>query len=190
MTSDTDTRTYVWDLALRCFHWLLVVSFISAYFSEGEWMGLHTWAGYLIVLLLGFRLIWGLVGPVHARFSDFVRTPATVLRYTFDVVQGQAQRYIGHNPAGGAMILALLAMLLLTTLSGMALYGADAWRGPLVFLMQGLSDEGIEVLEEVHEIAANTTVVLVVVHILGVIWESRLHRENLVRAMVTGWKRR
>jgi len=188
MTTDT-TRIYVWDVALRCFHWLLAGSFFIAYFSEGEWMGLHSWAGYLIVLLLGFRLIWGLAGPRHARFGDFVTHPLTVLRYGGAVLRGRAERYIGHNPAGGAMIVALLVMLLLTTLSGMALYGADAWRGPLVWLTRGLPEENIEMLEEIHEFAANATLLLVGVHVLGVIWESLLHRENLVLSMFTGWKR-
>jgi len=188
MTTDT-ARIYVWDPALRFFHWLLAGSFFTAYLAEGEWMSVHSWAGYLIVLLLGFRLLWGLLGPRHARFGDFVKDPLTVVRYTGAVLRGQATRYIGHNPAGGAMVVALLLMLLLTTLSGMALYGADAWRGPLVWLMKGLPEGAIEALEEIHEFAANATLVLVGVHIAGVFWESLLHRENLVRSMITGWKR-
>lgn len=179
----------VWDPLVRGFHWLLVASFFTAYFTEGEWQTVHTWAGYTLFALLLLRLVWGFVGPRYARFSDFVHAPATVFRYLREVLTRRAPRYLGHNPAGGAMIVALLLCLLATTVSGMMLYGADAWLGPLAPLMQNASDDTIDLLEEIHEFFANFTLFLVAVHVAGVIWESVLHRENLVRAMLHGRKR-
>lgn len=179
----------VWDIGVRLFHWGLVVAFIVAYISSEEWMNLHVWAGYLITTLLLFRLVWGVVGSHHARFTDFVYAPATVLRYSKDVLRGQAQRYLGHNPAGGAMVVVLLITLFTIITSGLALYGADAWAGPLAPFLKGMDHDSIEILEEVHEIAVNVCLGLIAFHIGGVIWESLLHREDLIRAMLHGRKR-
>lgn len=179
----------VWDPLVRLFHWVLVAGFFIAYFAEDGQQTLHVSAGYVVFGLVCFRLLWGWVGSRHARFGDFVRGPRVVLAYLRDVVLLRAPRYLGHNPAGGAMIVLLLAMLLATTITGMALYGADAWAGPLAGLLRGTSDAGIHQLKEVHEFCANFTVFLVAVHVGGVVLESLLHRENLVQAMVTGRKR-
>ena len=179
----------VWDPLVRVFHWSLAAAFFIAYFTDGELQDVHVWAGYVIAGLLVVRLVWGFIGSRHARFSDFVHSPATALIYTKDVLLGRARRYIGHNPAGGAMIVLLLLSLAITTISGMALYGADAWRGPLAGLLQNVDDESIDMLKEVHEFFSHLTLALVAFHVLGVIWESLLHKENLVRAMFTGRKR-
>ncbi len=179
----------VWDPFVRVFHWLLAAAFFAAYLSEDELLDLHVWAGYLVFGLVAARLAWGLIGSRHARFGDFVRGPRQVLGYTFDVLRLRAPRHIGHNPAGGAMILAMLAMLIVTAVSGMALYGGDAAAGPLAGLMQGMDEDVVEVLEEVHEFSANFTLALVAIHVSGVLFESLLHRENLIKAMITGRKR-
>src|SRR5690554_467637 len=121
----------VWDPLIRLFHWTLVLAFFTAYLTEGEPEWLHVTAGYLIAVLLVARLAWGFVGSQHARFTDFVRSPATVLHYLRDEFTGRARRYLGHNPAGGAMILALLFTLTMTALSGMTLLAAKEGEGPL-----------------------------------------------------------
>ena len=186
----SDSELVVWDPLVRVFHWSLVASFTVAYLSgEGEMLDLHAWSGYIIGALILFRLLWGLVGPRHARFADFVFTPATVLAYGRDLLRGQAQRYLGHNPLGGAMVIALLLMLTLATVTGIALYGATEAAGPLAGIMRGTSHGFGEALEEVHEFFSNLTLLLVALHIGGVLVSSLLHRENLVRAMVTGRKR-
>ena len=179
----------VWDPLIRLFHWTLVAGFFSAYFAGDGWQNLHVSAGYVVAGLVVFRLVWGLCGSRYARFSDFIHGPRQVLRYLRHLVQLRPPRSIGHNPAGGAMIVVLLVLLLATTLSGMALYGADAWAGPLAGLLKGTSDISIHQIKEIHAFCANFTVFLVAVHVGGVVLDSLLHRENLVRAMVTGRKR-
>ena len=121
----------VWDPLVRLFHWSLVAGFFIAYFAHGEWMTAHVWAGYLVFSWVIIRVVWGFKGTRHARFRDFVFPPATVFAYLKNVVTLKAKRYLGHNPAGGAMILLLIVLVLITTVSGMMLYGADAWLGPL-----------------------------------------------------------
>lgn len=177
----------VWDPALRLFHWTLVGAFLIAYLTEDDWEVLHVNAGYLIGVLILLRLLWGFVGPRHARFSDFVRSPREVVGYTVDAVRLRAPRYIGHNPAAGAMVVALLISLTLTLLSGIALYGASDLAGPLAGLWRGEQAAGM--LEEVHEAAANFTLFLVVLHLGGVIFSSLEHGENLVKSMITGRKK-
>jgi cytochrome b len=140
--------------------------------------------------LLGLRLVWGLVGSRHARFGDFIHRPRVVLAYLRDTLRGRAARYLGHNPAGGMMIAALLVSLLMTGVSGLALYGAGDQAGPLAQAMIGSGEGWDEALEEIHEFFANFTVLLVAVHVAGVMLASLLHRENLVRAMITGYKRK
>ena len=192
----------VWDPLLRMFHWMLLLGFSTAYLSQGElFEGLqerldgallqlvHVWAGYIIGGLLLFRLLWGFVGPIHARFSDFVRRPGEVLVYLRDVLTLRARRYLGHNPAGGAMIVTLLLSLTVAIVSGLALYAADQGLGPLAALLAESSDTTVHRIKEAHELAADGTLLLVFGHLIGVVWESLLHRENLVRAMITGRKR-
>jgi cytochrome b len=179
----------VWDRFVRSFHWGLVATFAICYLTEDDFMNLHVWSGYAIMLLLALRFVWGFVGTPHARFSDFVYRPSMVWQYTRDVLFLRAKRYIGHNPAGGAMVVLFFIGLILASLSGIVLYGADEHAGPLASMMSGASDSTEEILEEVHEFFANFTLLLVVIHLGGVIFESLLHRENLIQAMINGRKK-
>lgn len=179
----------VWDPLVRVFHWTLVLAFAIAYVTEDEFLDLHLFAGYVIAGLIGFRLLWGLIGSRHARFSDFVRRPSTVLAYLKSMRSGHPRRYLGHNPAGGAMVIALLLSLVLTVVTGIAYYGAGEFSGPLAASLAGAGPFWADVLEESHEFLANLTVLLVVLHVAGVVLASVQHRENLVAAMVHGRKR-
>lgn len=165
----------VWDLFVRVFHWSLVASFAVAWFTADEWDRIHEWAGYAAAALVGCRIIWGFVGTKHARFSDFVRSPFSMLGYLGDVLRGQEHRYIGHNPAGGAMILALLAGIIGLGITGWMMTTNAFW--------------GVDWVEDVHELLANAMLVLVGLHVLGVLVESLRHGENLIAAMITGRKR-
>jgi cytochrome b len=178
----------VWDPLVRVFHWTLVAAFLTAYLVEDDWLGLHVLAGYTVLGLVLFRLVWGVIGSRHARFTDFVRSPAAVLAYLKDVVRVHARRYVGHNPAGGAMVIALLGSLVFTAVTGLALYGHGEFSGPLAGLMQGVPDWLGNALEETHEFFANFTLLLVVLHVAGVMLASLQHGENLVRSMFTGRK--
>lgn len=178
----------VWDPLVRIFHWSLVASFMGAYLSGDEWLEPHVFFGYAIAALLAFRLVWGLIGSRHARFSDFVYSPANIKAYLRDLSLSKAKRYLGHNPAGGAMVILLLVSLVLTVVSGLAAYGAEEGAGPMAGLLAGSSHWLEEAAEEGHEFFANFTLLLVFVHVGGVLVSSRLHKENLVRAMFTGKK--
>ena len=167
--------TRVWDAFVRVFHWSLVASFAVAWVSGDDWKTLHIWAGYAAAALIAMRLIWGLVGTHYARFSQFVRSPLVVASYLRDVTTGREARYLGHNPAGGAMITALLATLTGLCVSGWLLTTDAFW--------------GSELMEGMHETLANLALVLVGLHIAGVLWASIRHHENLLRSMVTGIKR-
>jgi cytochrome b len=187
MSIETSREARVWDPAVRVFHWSLAGGFAVAYLTEDELQPLHVYAGYLVGTLIAFRLLWGIIGPRHARFSDFVRAPASVVAYLKDAARLRAPRYLGHNPAGGAMVVALLITLAITVVTGMALYGTTDFAGPLAGLFRG--DTAADVLKEVHETAANLSLGLVVLHLAGVLFSSLEHRENLVKAMITGRKK-
>ena len=181
----------VWDPLVRVFHWTLVIGFFTAYLTEGEedTMVLHSWAGYTVIGLVLVRLLWGFVGTRHARFRDFVYRPAVVKDYLVSLLKPSPRRYLGHNPAGGLMIVALLVSVFMTGFFGMALYAVGEQAGPLVGWFGTLGENWENVFEEVHEFFANFTLLLVAAHVAGVVIESLLHRENLVRAMFTGRKR-
>jgi cytochrome b len=179
-------RVRVWDPLVRVLHWSLAAAFFGAYLTE-DWEIAHVWLGYAVLVIVAVRVVWGFVGTRHARFTDFVYRPSVVRAYLKDLMRFRHRRYLGHNPAGGYMILALLTFVTLTGATGVALYGAEEHAGPLAGLVaSGWADA----LEEMHEFLANFTLFLVVVHVLGVLMESVLHGENLVRAMWTGYKRR
>ncbi|MBC8013164.1 MAG: cytochrome b/b6 domain-containing protein [Methyloceanibacter sp.] len=163
---------YVWDPFVRLFHWTLVVAFTVAYLTEDDLLTVHVWAGYLVGGLIVARVIWGFVGSVHARFADFLYTPADTLSNVRDLVLLRAERHLGHSPGGGAMVVLLLVFLAATVVTG------------LVFT----KDTG-EAMEEVHEVLANITLALVLAHIAAVVFASFVHRENLVRTKFTGYKR-
>ncbi len=185
----SETLVKVWDPAVRFFHWSLAGTFFLAYLLEDAWLELHVWAGYGALGLVGFRLLWGFIGTAHARFKDFVVPPRAAGAYLLQVMTFRAPHYLGHNPAGGAMVLALLASVALTGFSGIATYGAVEFSGPLAGLTGGLGPDGGNVIEDIHEFLANTTLWLVAFHLAGVLIASIQHRENLVHAMVTGKKR-
>lgn len=165
----------VWDPFVRFFHWFLVTLFAIAYVTGDEVESVHIAAGYTIAGLLALRIVWGFVGPRHARFADFVRSPREALSYLRDMPLLRARRYIGHNPAGGLMVIALIVMLAGTAISGYLMTTEAYW--------------GSKIIEEVHEALANSTLALVALHVLGVLVSSFEHGENLVKAMLTGRKR-
>ena len=219
-------KTYVWDPLVRIFHWALLIAFITSYISgENEW-GIHQYSGYLIVGLITFRVLWGFFGSKHARFSDFVRPLPETIAYLKGLFSSEesGKHFIGHNPAGGLMIVALLLSLFFTTFSGLKLYGAEG-HGPFAVAHEpGVEmtesgyakehddkheayekhesdehesddhdeayedEEAEEFWEEIHEFFIHFTLILIILHVVGVVLSSRKHKENLVRAMITGYK--
>ena len=204
-----EAKVKVWDGAVRAFHWTLVVLFFVAYFTGDEEDLLHVYAGYGVLALVAFRLVWGFIGTRHARFSDFIYGPGATLRYVRSLFSPQPVRYLGHNPLGGWMVVALLLGLVGACWSGLEAYGQEG-HGPLAqheagFVSAAMANddedageedereggaEGDEFWEEIHEALSNATLVLVFLHVAGVLIACAVHRENLVRSMITGYKKR
>jgi len=200
-----EQKEKVWDIGVRVFHWSLVTLFVIAYLTGDEESDLHAYAGYAIGALLAFRLVWGLVGTRYARFTQFLTGPSEVKQYLLGLAKGSPKHYVGHNPAGGWMVVLLLLFLIATVVSGLKAYGLEG-QGPLaqgnkvewVSVAQADDDEaasngggkkeGEEFWEGIHEFFANFTLLLIGIHISGVLVSSLLHKENLARAMITGMK--
>jgi len=183
----------VWDPLVRIFHWSLLVAIISAYLSENEWFALHIWSGYTVTGLVAFRLVWGFAGTKHARFSDFVFSPATVIAYLKEMLSMHPTRFIGHSPASGAMVVALLASLVAVILSGMSLYAMAEHSGPFASLEAGLLgaiSSSKYFWADLHGFFVNFTLLLAFIHVGSVVVSSFAHGENLPRAMITGKKRK
>jgi cytochrome b len=183
--SSAPPQIYVWDSFVRVFHWSLVASFAIAYLTEGDMLSVHVWTGYTIGILIVARILWGFVGTAHARFKDFIYDPASTFRYVRDLLLSRGNRYLGHSPGGGYMVVALLVFVAATVVTGLIVYGGDQGAGPLAGVV---SKETGEALEDAHELIANITLALIVIHILAVVLASFAHHENLVRAMITGYK--
>jgi cytochrome b len=178
-------HVYVWDPFVRIFHWSLLAAFTVAFLTDDDTLRLHVWAGYAVGILIAARVIWGFVGPRRARFSDFIYNPSTTIRYVRDLLLFRAERHLGHSPGGGAMVVLLLVFLAVTVLTGLIVYGGEQQGGPLAGMF---ARDTAEAVEEFHEILANITLALVLAHVAAVALASFVHRENLVRAMITGHK--
>ena len=165
----------VWDPLVRLFHWSLVGSFTFAWITSEGRSEVHQWAGYAAALLIFLRLLWGFIGTPYARFSQFVRSPKSALNYLLAILSGSEARYVGHNPAGGIMIVVLLLAVSATAFSGWMMT-TDTYYG----------EDWVQIL---HSLCADAVVVLVLMHVAGVALASFRHWENLVRAMITGRKR-
>lgn len=167
-------KILVWDWPTRIGHWTMAIAFLVAYLTgeSEEWRLVHVWAGGTLAGTVAFRVIWGLIGSRHARFASFVRSPMAAAAYVTNLFRGQPDHHTGHNPAGGWAIVALLLLGLGAAASGWPVY----------------QDIGGEWLEELHELVVNAMLLVVIVHLAGVLVGSLAHRENLPRAMVTGYK--
>ena len=197
----------VWDILVRIFHWSLVIAFFIAYFTGEEENNWHIYAGYTVLGLISFRVIWGFIGTKHARFSDFIYSPKTVFQYLKRLVMKNPKHYLGHNPAGGWMVILLVVSLFVVTISGLKVYAIEEGKGPLAnsnqitlinesyasageyeYEEKEAHEDEEEFWEEIHESATNFTLALIFLHIIGVIVSSRLHKENLIKAIITGKK--
>ncbi len=177
----------VWDIPTRLFHWLFALSFAIAWLTSerDEWLSVHGFFGYLMLGLLCFRLCWGAVGGYYARFSSFLYNPAEGFRYLRQLAQGKGARYIGHNPAGSQAVYLLLAAGLGVTITGLFTLGGEEQQGAIVGVV---SLAAAKIIKEGHGLIAKLMLLLVFGHIVGVLVESWLHKENLPRSMVTGMK--
>jgi len=182
-------QTKVWDGLVRAFHWstvvLVVALVVTAHSGDQE---VHMTLGTDLLLVVTVRLLWGMAGSRHARFASFLVAPREGLRYLQEVLRGHPRRYLGHNPAGALMVVALLADLSLLLLSGLVLQATLEFDGPLVDVLHGIDDLTVSRFLAIHRLAVYGLYVLVPLHLLGVAAASYQHRENLLKAMITGYK--
>jgi cytochrome b len=166
----------VWDRPLRIVHWALVICVAIAWVTPNVLDTTHNVAGYCVLGLLLFRVVWGFAGPRYARFSHAIASPRTVWRYARALASGNARRHLGHNPAGAAMMVAMLLALLVTGVTG--------------HIQITVQFFGVAWVQDLHTYAADAVLVLVALHVLGVVFTGMRNRENLVRSMLTGRKER
>jgi cytochrome b len=173
-SNDDSKKILVWDAPVRVFHWLLVLSFVGAFFTaeSDRWRLVHVSLGYTVGGLVAFRILWGLLGTRYARFDNFVRGPRGVAQYARAMLAGKPEHHVGHNPAGAVGIVLLLLLSLAAVASG--------WAND--------TELGGNLIEELHEVAGNLMLTVVFVHVAAVLVTSWMHRENLVRSMLTGKK--
>ena len=202
----------VWDIFVRIFHWTLVGSIIGLYLSGDEFKSVHIHLGYFVTCLVLARIIWGFVGTKHARFNNFLYRPRTIYDYLKSLIKGNPKHYLGHNPAGGLMIIVMLITLLVVVFSGLKTLAIEG-KGPLSttvisILRVAYADEDEhdddhtyrdghrqneqkdDFWEDIHELMTSFMIFLIVVHVGGVIVSSWIHKENLIMGMITGIKKK
>ncbi|MGJ4890758.1 cytochrome b/b6 domain-containing protein [Bradyrhizobium sp. HKCCYLRH3099] len=165
----------IWDLPLRVWHWALAAFVLVACVTPNTFDRLHRLAGYAVIGLLAFRLIWGVIGSRHSLFARISLKLRAAPKYIVNILRGETGRYLGLNPAGAAMLVAMLALLIVSTVSGVMQVSQRFF--------------GVGWIEQAHALSSNAIIALIAVHVLGTVWMSVLQRENLMRAMVTGRKR-
>lgn len=179
----------VWDLPVRLFHWLLVALIATSWITAeigGNAMQIHQWSGMSILTLVLFRLLWGLLGSSHARFSSFVRGPRAAIGYAAQLLRGRAPFYPGHNPLGGWMVLALLASLLVQAGTGLFANDDVMIEGPLA---KHVSKETSDRLTGIHHVNFVVLMTLVALHVAAALFYLFAKRDNLIVPMITGRKR-
>lgn len=209
-TMSSNTEIKVWPLWLRCFHWLLVAAFLISYLTGDDYRQIHVWSGYLIVALLLWRIGLGLFSSGYASLGGWFCSPRQAVGYLGGLLRGDGRRYLGHNPAGACMSIALVLTLSVTLGTGLALHGVHG-SGPLAVVMDAQNsaqpdastksshehdhedeeeeDAAEEFWEELHELFVNISLALVILHTLGVLASSWRHGENLPKSMLTGRKK-
>jgi cytochrome b len=187
ITTPVHYKVRIWDLPTRLFHWLLVTSFILAWLTQGDdrYLDFHVFAGYLMLGLLGFRLVWGLIGSYYARFHYFAFGSKAVWQYLASLLARQPQHFVGHNPAGSWAIWFILGLGFLVGITGLLTLGGEEQHGIFAGI---IGFAWGEILRQWHEIIAWMMLGMVGIHLAGVIVSSWLHRENLIKAMITGYK--
>ena len=183
-----EERRLVWDLPLRLFHWLLVLS-LAALWATGEagfdWMQYHMYLGYWTLGLIVFRLIWGFVGPRHARFSSFVASPAALWRYARGLVAGTLVQTVGHNPLGGIMVIVMLVLVCFQVTTGLFATDDILWTGPYNGAVSGATADR---LTSLHHLNFNFILAAVALHIMAIAFYFLVKKQNLVGAMLHGKK--
>ena len=181
-----ETIVRIWDIPVRLFHWALASCFIIAWLTlDNRYLDIHVFVGYLTGGLILFRLLWGFIGGHYARFRSFAFGWFEVLDYLKQVLNRRPHRFLGHNPAGSWAIYLLLALGLLITVTGLLGFGGEERQGPLAGLLN--YSQGHFALN-LHKWLSWLMLGMVIVHLMGVLVESLLHRENLIAAMLTGFK--
>jgi cytochrome b len=176
----------VWDIPIRVFHWLIVALVAAAYATwRLNWMVWHGWVGDALLALLLFRLLWGFFGGETARFSHFVASPRLAFRHLKYVLRREPDRQVGHNPAGGWMVLILLALLLAETLTGLFVGNDIADEGPLTEIVPAWAANAIA---SSHAILWDALLTAIVLHILAIAGFAAIKGQNLLRPMITGTK--
>ena len=170
----TPKAILVWDFPTRIFHWTLAVCFAGAMITQDmESLRLvHNTCGYTMLGLVAFRIIWGIIGTRHARFSSFVPSPKRVIAYVKGLITKKPIHTVGHNPLGALDVIVILSLLIGVATSGIMLDG-------------GFQEE---FFEEVHEVLANLLLLVIGVHVTGVLFSSFTHKENLIKSMISGYK--
>jgi cytochrome b len=179
-------KTYIWSLPTRIFHWLLVIGMITAYIlsEEEELLNFHSSVGYMVGILIIFRIIWGFVGPKHSKFRDFPIGVNSLKTFVTDM-KGSKSHSPGHNPAASVVMLGIIFFTLLIVVSGILLLASEG-QGLFAFLQTGLS-EGT--LKETHEIAVNIVIGLVIIHLLGNTIDFIFNNKvGTLKSMFTGYK--
>jgi cytochrome b len=180
----------VWDVPVRVFHWATVLGFTAAYLTAKFHIGfLHNLIGYFLCVLLLARLLWGFIGNQYARFNSFIFSPGETLAYLRSLVHGRPLHYFGHNPAGALMVFALLVLLMLIFVTGLITLTVIDFEGPLLFLTNYFSDPASYAVHHLHGWLIDVALLLIPLHVLGVVAGSIQHKENLVKAMITGKKK-
>jgi cytochrome b len=176
-------KVLVWDAPTRTFHWLQALSFLGAYLTaESEkTRDIHVALGYILFGLIAFRLLWGFIGTRYAKFSSFLFTPGAIIAYILSLFKGKSEHFVGHTPVGSVSIWLLLGLSLVLGVTGVMLQQKDV----VDFLAQ-MHGYDSDLVVAIHGYVTDALLVMIFLHLAGVFMSSFLHKENLLRAMITG----
>lgn len=182
-------KSYIWSLPTRVFHWLFVLFILFAFLSaqEDRWLDYHAIIGYAVLILLIFRIIWGIIGPKYSLFKDFPIGKNNVKEFLNNIFESN-QKYIGHNPMASYVMISMFVVAILITITGILAFGIQEGKGILSFLNTSFFKE-MELFKEIHEFLTSLFIALIIAHLAGILTDRLLHKKHeTLNSIISGYK--
>lgn len=183
-------KSYIWTLATRVFHWLLALFILLSFITSDidDFLNYHVIVGYAVLILIFYRIVWGIIGPKFSQFKDFPLSKKNVKEFLSNMFNSE-QKYVGHNPMASYVMISMFLIIFLIILTGAIAFGIEEGKGIFSSFKTGILGKN-ELFEDIHEILSNLLIVLIVAHLSGVLFDKIFHKKHeTLKSIFSGYKK-